>query len=150
MASRSSILSASRGGAGAGGVKDAPARYFYETTPPVEYVNPFAGQDLGYAGPYGPLDAIAIGAELSSIHRAVESKPDTNFYGLERARLDQEMSIAINESARLDGRPVRLPLGEQTEWERRVHEAFEKRFGGDPIKDARKLLAQSFTGGTRY
>jgi predicted dehydrogenase len=129
---------------------DAPRRYFYETTPPVAYVNPYADRDLGYTGPFGPLDAVAIASELASIHQAVASKSSDQLYGLARARLDQEMSIAIVESARLDGRPVRLPLGEETEWERRVHAAFQERFGGDPIADASRLISQSFTGGMRY
>jgi predicted dehydrogenase len=132
------------------GAQGAPRRYFYETTPTIEYVNPYADLDLGYRGPFGPLDAVAIASELASIHQAASGKAPPDFYGLDRARLDQEMSIAIAESARLDGRPVRLPLSGETEWERRVHEAFQKRFGGDPIADASQLIAQSFTGGMRY
>jgi len=82
-------------------------------------------------------------------HRAVVEGAAPE-YGMARARLDQEVSIAIDESARLDGRPLRLPLGEETGWERRVHEAFRRRWGADPVKDADQLIARSFAGGSRY
>ena len=41
---------------------------------------------------------------------------------------------------------VRLPLKEETAWERAQHEKFRARWGSDPFKDATKLTAQNFSG----
>ena len=41
---------------------------------------------------------------------------------------------------------LRLPLKEETAWERVQHEKFRARWGGDPFKDAEKLTAQNFSG----
>jgi len=41
---------------------------------------------------------------------------------------------------------VRLPLTEETAWERAQHEKFRTRWGGDPSKDAEKLATQNFSG----
>jgi hypothetical protein len=41
---------------------------------------------------------------------------------------------------------VRLPLKEETAWERAQHEKFRARWGSDPFKDVAKLTAQNFSG----
>ncbi len=120
------------------GDNEIPIRYYYDTKPTVEYVNPFASFPLNYADSWGAADLIAIADELTSIHRAVTTKNSPD-YGMARARQDQMLSIAINESARVDGRPVQVPLKEMTVWEKERHEEFRAKWGGDPIKDAEDL-----------
>jgi predicted dehydrogenase len=128
------------------GEREIPTRYYYETNPLVEYKNPFAARAIDYGD--DATDVIAVADALASIHRAVatESAPA---YGVADARRDQELSIAISESARRDGQAMRLPLGEETVWEREQHEKFRARWGGDPFKDADKLIARNFSGGQR-
>ncbi|MBM2810959.1 MAG: MocA protein, partial [Chloroflexi bacterium] len=67
-------------------------------------------------------------------------------YGLAEGRMDQELSIAVNESARLGGQAIRLPLGEETAWERAQHDAFRARWGGDPIRDADAVIQRILKG----
>lgn len=121
------------------GEKEIPTRFYYETSPRVEYLNPFSDSPLNYADRWGVRDIIAIADELTSIHRTVttKSKPD---YGIARARRDQELSIAIHESARLDGRPVQIPLTEMTVWEKERHQELGTKWGGDPLKDVERLI----------
>jgi predicted dehydrogenase len=125
-----------------------PTRFYYETNPLVEYPNPFADKPLNYGDDWGASDIIAIADALACIHRSVTAKSDIE-YGIAEARRDQELSIAISHSAALDGQPVRLPLGEETAWERDQHEKFRARWGGDLFKDADKLIARNFSGGNR-
>jgi hypothetical protein len=84
---------------------------------------------------------------LASIHHSVTTKSDPE-YGIADARRDQELSIAISHSAALGGQPVRLPLGEETRWEREQHERFRAKWGGDAFKDAEQLIARNFSGGS--
>jgi len=127
------------------GRPNIPARFYYETNPVVEYRNPFADRPLNYADDWGASDIIAIADALASIHSAVAAK-FVPVYSIAQARRDQELSIAIGHSASLDGAPVRLPLKEETAWERAQHEKFRARWGGDPFKDAEELAAQNFSG----
>jgi predicted dehydrogenase len=128
--------------------QNIPTRFYYETNPLVEYPNPFADKPLNYGDDWGASDIIAIADALACIHRSVTAKSDIE-YGIAEARRDQELSIAISHSAALDGQPVRLPLGEETAWERDQHEKFRARWGGDLFKDADKLIARNFSGGNR-
>jgi predicted dehydrogenase len=117
-----------------------PLRYYYETDPPVECANPHGSRVLSDSGSTGSAsDGFARADELLSIHRVVTEGADPG-YTIAMARRDQELSIAIHESARLDRplRPERMP-GE-TAWERVVHEAFRKQWGADPFKNAGTLL----------
>jgi predicted dehydrogenase len=129
------------------GKQKISTRFYYETDPPVEYQNPFADRALNYADDWGASDIIAIADALASIHRSVTAKSDAE-YGIADARRDQELSIAIGHSAALDGQPVRLPLGEVTAWEREQHEKFRAKWGGDAFKDAERLIARNFSGGS--
>lgn len=126
------------------GGQEIPVRFYYETDPLMEYVNPYVDRPLNYADSWGATDIIAIADELTSIHRAVvnESPPE---YGMMNARKDQELSIAINESARIDGKPVHLPLTGETPWEHEQHQAFRLKWGGDPLKDTSRLLTSNFS-----
>ena len=124
--------------------QEIPTRFYYETHPPLEYPNPFAARPLNYADDWGAADVIAIADALTSLHQAVTGGRAPE-YGSADARLDQELSIAIGESARLQGQPVRLPLREETAWEREQHERFRAQWGGDPFKDADRLIAANFS-----
>ena len=117
-----------------------PLRYYYETDPPIEYANPYGSRVLSDSGSTGSAsDGFARADELLSIHRVVTegARPD---YTIATARRDQELSIAIHESARLDRtlRPEQMPR--ETEWERQQHEAFRKEWRADPFKNAGALL----------
>ena len=109
-------------------------RYYYQTEPRAEYLNPFGDRVLTDSASTGPAsDGIARAGELRSIHRAVtsDSAPE---YTIPMARRDQELSITIAESARLE-RPLRADqLSGETRWEREQHEAFRERWGADPFK----------------
>ena len=126
------------------GERKIPIRFYYETNPQIEYANPFADLPIKYGDDLHRLvDDIARADELTSIYRAVV-RNESPEYGMANARHDQELCIAIVESARLNGQPVRLPLAEETVWEREQHEAFRATWGGDPFKDADKLIRQNF------
>jgi hypothetical protein len=123
------------------GDHEYPVRFFYETTPVIEYRNPFLGCMADDREPRRLYDEIARAAELMSIHRAVttESPPS---YDVAQARRDMELSILLTESTR---RGAPLPargdvLGPETEWEREQHEAFRQTYRADPIKDLAKLV----------
>jgi predicted dehydrogenase len=127
-----------------GGDKKIPVRFYYETNPQIEYVNPFADLPIEYHDDPRRLDDdIARADELTSIYRAVVRNESAE-YGIANARRDQELCIAIVESARLNGLPVRLPLADETQWEREQHQAFRSMWGGDPLTDADKLIARDF------
>ena len=113
---------------------EIPLRYYYETEPQTEYLNPFGDRVLTDSGSTGSAsDGIARASELWSIHRAVTSGSLPE-YTIPMARRDQELSIVIAESARLE-RPLRPDqLSGETEWERQQHEAFSERWGADPFK----------------
>jgi predicted dehydrogenase len=128
--------------------QNIPTRFYYETNPPVEYQNPFADKPLNYTDDWGASDVLAIADALASLHRSVTAKSAAE-YGVADARRDQELSIAISHSASLNGEPVRLPLGEETAWEREQHAKFRARWSGDPFKDAERLITRDFSGGKR-
>lgn len=126
--------------------KPTLARYFYQTQPPVEFANPVTRWPYPYGeSPFGMEDDVARAAELWSFHQAALGQPVA--YAVVEARQDQELSIGVNESARLGGQPVRLPLGPETPWERAQHEAFRDRWGCDPFGDPREIAHKNF--GTR-
>jgi predicted dehydrogenase len=128
------------------GGQKIPTRFYYETNPVVEYPNPFADRPLNYGDDWGASDIIAIADALAGIHRSVTTKSNPE-YGIADARRDQELSIAISQSAGLDGQLVRLPLGGETAWEREQHEKFRVKWDGDAFKDADHLVARNFSGG---
>ncbi len=76
---------------------------------------------------------IAVADELLSIANAVNNGTDPE-YGATRARQDQEMNIAMNESGKRSRETLLFPLSELTETERGIHENYEKQYG-HPIED---------------
>lgn len=100
----------------------------------ITWENPWAGYDLAEG-------QVAIADELESLARAVrEGRPPE--YGAARARQDQEMNLAMAESARL-GRRLALPLGDLTETEVEAHAAFRRAHGRDP-EDVEALVDHFF------
>ena len=76
---------------------------------------------------------IAVADELLSIATAVLNDTDPE-YGAARARQDQEMNIAMNESGKRSRESLDFPLTELTETERNTHENYRKQYG-HPIED---------------
>ncbi|MPZ14804.1 MAG: hypothetical protein GEU73_10360 [Chloroflexi bacterium] len=124
--------------------RHVPTRYSYETDPRVEWANPCADWPIPYGeATFGVEDDVARADELSSLYKAVTSGMPV-VYGIADARQDQELSIAINESARLGGQPVTLPLGSETPWERAQHDAFRSKWGCDPLGEPGTVAGTNF------
>jgi len=72
------------------------------TTPEIVWRNPFRAY-------YMDDEMIAVADCVMSLVRAIreDCAPE---YGVGQARLDQEVTLALRESARRDGEPVKLPL----------------------------------------
>lgn len=80
-----------------------------------------------------PERQIAVADELLSIATAVlnDTEPE---YGAARARLDQEMYIAMNESGNRSRETLTFPLTTLTATEQETHENYQQKFG-HPIED---------------
>ncbi|MCS5609160.1 MAG: Gfo/Idh/MocA family oxidoreductase [Candidatus Poribacteria bacterium] len=76
---------------------------------------------------------VAVADELLSIANAVIQDTDPE-YGAIRARQDQEMNIAMNESAQRNRETVSFPITTLTETETKIHEDYEREYG-HPIED---------------
>ena len=109
-----------------------------ETHPPLVWENPLAKYGLTDA------DDVARAAAHFSIYKAVveDTEPE---YGAENARKDQEILIAIRESALKGSVPVELPLTAITEHEEQLHEAYQAKYGHAPLE-----VAQSEARATTY
>lgn len=115
---------------------DVPSllRVSVETDPPIVWENPHRELPIG-AG----ADDIGRADILAGMRRAIleDTEPD---YGAASARADQEVLIALRESARRDGAWVALPLTEITTAERELHEEYARRYGHDPLGDIEAVL----------
>jgi len=101
----------------------------------ITWENPFARYDLTEG-------QVAVADELMSLARAVRvGRPPE--YGAARARQDQEMNLAMEESARLGRRPLALPLGDLTQTEEEIHGEFRRAYGCAP-EDVEALVEQFF------
>jgi len=97
------------------------------TDPPVVWENPYRE----YALPVG-ADEVARADQLFSIyHAVVDGRPVE--YGAENARRDQEILIALRESAATGSRPISLPLPAITGHEQDLHARYRERYGHDPL-----------------
>ena len=108
-----------------------------DTDPPVIWENPLKAFGLAEA------DDVARGAELHSIYRAIVEKTEPE-YGALNGRTDQEILIAIRESARNGGQPINLPLTETTGHEEHLHREYRARYGVDPFDPIEKQKAILF------
>lgn len=97
-----------------------------ETDSPLVWENPLAKYGLTNA------DDVAKAASHYSIYKAIveDTEPE---YGAKNARKDQEILIAIRESALKGSVPIKLPLTEITEHERQLHEAYKTKYGHHPL-----------------
>ncbi len=80
--------------------------------PIVRWDNPFAPVNLGFRQGHGPQwhdDEIGVAGCIMSLVNAVRSGSEPS-YGAYQGRLDQELILAIRQSAADGGRPVQLPL----------------------------------------
>ena len=102
-----------------------------DTDPPVVWENPLKAFGLTDA------DDVARAAELHSIYLAIveEGEPE---YGAVNGRTDQEILIAIRESARNGDKPIDLPLTEITGHEENLHQEYRERYGVDPFDPIEK------------
>ncbi len=97
-----------------------------DTDPPVIWENPLKAFGLADS------DDVARGAELHSIYRAIVEGVEPE-YGAVNGRTDQEILIAIRESARSGGKPIDLPLTEITGHEEDLHREYRERYGVHPF-----------------
>ena len=102
-----------------------------DTDPPVIWENPL--KTLGLTD----TDDVARGAELHSIYRAIVEGIEPE-YGAVNGRTDQEILIAIRESARNGGVSINLPLTEITGHEESLHREYRERYGVDPFDPIEK------------
>ena len=102
-----------------------------DTDPPVIWDNPLKAFGLVEA------DDVARGAELHSIYRAIVEEVEPE-YGAVNGRTDQEILIAIRESARNRGEPIDLPLTKITGHEENLHREYGTRYGVDPFDPIEK------------
>lgn len=107
----------------------ALVRVYVETDPPIVWENPYRDLPIGAgADDIGRTDIFAVTRQAILDNTEVA-------YGAARARQDQEVLIALRESARRDGAWVNLPLTELTAGERHLHEDYARRYGHDPLGD---------------
>ena len=97
-----------------------------DTDPPIIWENPLKAFGLENA------DDVSRGAELHSIYRAIVEGVEPE-YGAVNGRTDQEILIAIRESARNGGRPIDLPLTEITGYEENMHREYHEKYGVHPF-----------------
>jgi predicted dehydrogenase len=97
------------------------------TDPPVTWENPYRG----YALPAGADDVARADQLFSIYHAIVEGRPVQ--YGAENGRRDQEILIALRESASTGNRPVDLPLRAITGHEAVLHAGYHETYGHDPL-----------------
>ena len=113
----------------------ALVRAYVETDPPIVWENPYRDLPIGSgADDIGRTDIFA------DTRRAILDNAAPG-YGAANARNDQEVLIALRESARRDGAWVDLPLTAITEGERQLHADYARRYGHDPLGDIEAVIA---------
>ncbi len=115
---------------------DTPAlvRVFVETDPPIVWENPYRHLPIG-----ADADHIGRADILAGMRQAILNNTDPP-YGAAKAREDQEVLLAIRESARQDGAWVALPLTATTPAEQALHDEYARRYGHDPLADTAAVL----------
>ncbi len=93
------------------------------------------GQEIVWENPYAHLGigenngrGVDMADQLMSIANAVLHDIEPT-YGVQEARLDQEMSLAASESALMDKQPLAFPLRTPSEAEERIQERFKETYG---------------------
>lgn len=108
--------------------------------------------DVARADVYAGLhSAITSGEGATDAFQADPGWPapppaDGRFYGAPNARADQELLMAVRESARRDSAWIDLPLpdGAATAFERQLHQEFTRTYGAPPFEDPEALLGKHF------
>ncbi len=92
----------------------------------IVWQNPYAHLGVGENNGRG----VDMADQLMSIANAVlhDSEPT---YGVQEARLDQEMSLAASESALMNKQPLAFPLRSSSEAEERIQARFKETYGFD-------------------
>ena len=103
------------------------------------------GQEIVWENPYAHLGVgenngrgVDMADQLMSIANAVLHDIEPT-YGVQEARLDQEMSLAASESALMDKQPLAFPLRTPSEAEELIQERFKETYGYD-YTDTEPLL----------
>jgi hypothetical protein len=110
----------------------------------LEYVKVATNPEIVWENPYAKYgiwedDAVSKATYLESIYWAVvEDRPLV--YGAQMARRDEELWIAIRESAWQGNKWVDLPLTGVTSVEEALHAEFRRRYGCDPLTDIEAQL----------
>jgi predicted dehydrogenase len=131
--------------------------------PVVEWENPYRRYHLPgpddvaradiYAGMHAAVEARRRGTSPAapSMGAATEGWPAplpsaASFYGGENGRADQELLMAIRESAYQGNvwRDLPLEKGRPTAFERQLHDEFERSYGAPPFEDPERLLGTLF------
>lgn len=112
----------------------ALVRAYVETDPPIVWENPHRDLPTGVGA-----DEIGRADILIGMRRAILDNTAPP-YGAANARLDQEVPIALRESARRDGAWVTLPLAGITAGERELHDEYARRYGHDPLGDIESVI----------
>lgn len=97
------------------------------TDPEIVWENPY--RRYGLVKP----DQVAVVDILAGMHRAITQDTEPP-YGAASARCDQEILIALRESARLGSVWVDMPLIDKTGIERAIDEAYRVRYGHNPME----------------
>jgi predicted dehydrogenase len=109
-----------------------------ETDPPVVWENPYRE----YALPPNAGDVALADQLFSMYHAVVEGRPVQ--YGAQNARRDQEILIALRESASTGNRPIGLPLQGVTSHEASLHARYRELYGHDPLDVSEEATRQLY------
>jgi len=128
--------------------------------PVVEWENPYRRYHLPGPDDVARADIyVALHAAIEAHGRGTPPAPDwaaagwpasppasASFYGAENGRADQELLIAMRESAYRGNVWLDLPLdrGQPTAFERQLHKEFERTYGAPPFEDPERLLSTLF------
>lgn len=97
------------------------------SNPPIIWENPFKLYQT--AG----IDDVARADEHTSIYKAVVEDRDPD-YGAINGRKDQELVIAVRESASRGSVYIDIPVKSITHHEQRLHEEYKAKYGYDPLQ----------------
>ncbi|MEM3713956.1 MAG: Gfo/Idh/MocA family oxidoreductase, partial [Nitrososphaeria archaeon] len=106
--------------------KEVLSRIVVKTDPPIVWENPF--KDCSFNDYF-----IGFAEEIMDIANAVLNDKMPEYNGVQ-GRKDLEMIEALYESSLNNMYPIQLPLTRITSYERKVHEAYKKIFGKDPLE----------------
>ena len=98
-----------------------------ETEPELVWQNPLAKYGLTDA------DDVSRASVYCGFYKSIieDIEPE---YGALNGRKDQEILIAIRESALKGSMPLELPLTKITQYEEQLHETYKAKYGHDPLE----------------